>query len=88
MITKFLANLVFQAEILSLRFSGNEIYGNAGNFLSRVTGVYLVFEVFPTEVAHLCLPCLHKHAVAHMSGSGYLLPQFLPILFFRRVSRF
>ena len=31
--------------------------GNAGSFLSRFAGVYLVFEVFQTKVAHFCF-CL------------------------------
>ena len=34
-----------------------EFQGNAGSFLSRFTGVHLVFEAFQAKVAHFC-PCL------------------------------
>ena len=38
-----------------------------GSFLSRFTGVYLVFEAFQTKVASfLFLPCSHKNAIAQM----------------------
>ena len=51
-------NLVFQACISFLRcFRKGNLWGNAGNFLSRFTGIDLIFEVFETKVAHFCF-CL------------------------------
>ena len=55
--TKINANLVFQAYLSFLRFFRKENVGKCWQFPSRFAGVYLVFEVFQTKVAHFCF-CL------------------------------
>ena len=57
LITKIHANLVFQACISFLFFCEESECMDMLKFPISFTGVYLVFEVFQTRVAHFCL-CL------------------------------
>ena len=59
-IVKLHANLSFFRACISpflTCFRKGKFIGDAGNVLSRFTGVHLVFEVFQTKAVHFCL-CL------------------------------
>ena len=54
---KFMPILFFRGVYCFWGASGKGIQGHPSNFLSCFTGVYLVFEVLQTKVAHFCF-CL------------------------------
>ena len=74
--TKIHANVLLQVFILLLRCFRKGSQGDAGCFLSRFTGVYLVFEVFQTKVAHFCF-CIVRKKILLLTWSGTALGTLL-----------